>query len=262
MLFFFVAYLLCGAFIGFCAGLFGIGGGIIGIPMLLIFFKMQGMPQEITMHMVVGTSLAIVVVTCIASIYTHYQKQVILLPVLKRMILGAIFGSALGVIISSHIQSDYLQRIFAIFLLLIALQMFLAIEIKVQRELPSKRNMFVATTLIGTVSGMLGLGGGVLMVPYLCWSGIPIRNAIGTATACILPAAIVGAIGYTFANVHLGHASSLHTGFIYWPAFIGISITSVLCAPIGIRVAHLISTSLLRKLFSIFLLVIGISMLV
>jgi uncharacterized membrane protein YfcA len=259
---FFIVYLICGALIGFLAGLFGIGGGIIGIPLLLIFFKMQGMSESIAMHMAIGTSLAVVVVTSIASIYSHYQKGVILFPVLKKIVWGAVLGSLLGVIIANQITGDWLQRIFGIFLLLIAVKMFFNKEIKLDRQLPSIKYIFPVTALLGAISGMLGLGGGVLMIPYLSWAGVPIRNAIGTATACVLPVALVGASGYMLTKVELNTTSLAHSGFIYWPAFFGISIASVLFAPLGVRVGHLISTTLLKKLFAGLVLLVGVGMLI
>lgn len=261
MLTFFIAYLLCGVLIGFFAGLFGIGGGIIGIPALLVLFNIQGMPQPLAMHMAIGTLLATVVMTSIASIYSHYRKNMILLPIFKKIVVGTVIGSALGITISSHLNGIYLQRIFGLFLLFIAVQMLLAIKVKPRCELPNVKRLFVTTTMLGTVSGMLGLGGGILMVPYLNWCGISPRNAVATSAACILPATLVGTCGYMLSGVQLIDSPSFHSGFIYWPAFLGISMTSVLFAPLGVKVTHMVSESLLKKFFSSFLFVVGLAML-
>lgn len=260
MLTFFIAYLLCGIAIGFCAGLFGIGGGIIGIPALLFLFNLQGIPASYAMHMAVGTLFATIIVTSTASIYTHYRRGMILFPLFKKIVLGTVLGSIVGITISSHLHGVYLQRIFGGFLILIALQMLLDVELKPRDQMPDLKMLFISTTFLGTISGMLGLGGGILMVPYLNWCGIPMRNAIATATVCILPAAIVGTLGYIIVGNQFSAAPGFHSGFVYLPAFLGIAMTSVLFAPLGARVTHIISVKLLRRIFSIFLAFVGLSL--
>lgn len=261
MLTFFAAYLLCGIFIGFVAGLLGIGGGVIGIPALLALFNLQGMPQDVAMHMAIGTSLAIVVVTSLASAFAHYRKGMILIPVFKRIILGAVLGCIFGIMIATHLKSIYLQYIFGIFLLIMAIQMLWQRKIKPRSELPNRKVLFAIATIFGAISGLLGLGGGMIMVPYFNWYGIPIREAVATAAACILPVAIIGTLGYMVADIQTTNLPSLNSGFIYWPAFIGISLTSALSAPIGARCTHTIPTTLLKKIFSLLLVVVGVSML-
>jgi uncharacterized membrane protein YfcA len=262
MIIYFIMYMLCGALMGFFAGLLGIGGGIIGIPLLLLLFNMQGMSQSVAMHMAIGTLFTTVMVTSISTIYSHYKKSMILFPIFKKILIGTLVGCVLGILISNHLSATILQRIFGIFLLILAFYMLLNIEIKSDREFPGKINVFIITLMIGTVSGMLGLGGGVLIVPYLMWCGISIRYAIATASACIFPVAMVGTIGYMLSGVAMSGAPELSTGYIYWPAFVGISLVSVLFAPLGVKVAHLISASLLRKSFCVFLVCMGLNMLI
>lgn len=262
MLTYFIAYLCCGIIVGFCAGLFGIGGGIIGIPALLVLFSMQNMPIDVAMHMAIGTLLATAFVTSVASIYTHYQKGMILFSVFKKIVIGAVLGSILGIIIANHLHGIYLQYIFAFFLLFIAIRMIIGINTKEKNiTLPSDLKVFIATVGVGAVSGMLGLGGGVLMVPFLNTFGIPLRNAIATTSACILPVTLVGFIGYMIPHVDFSASPGWNTGFVYWPAFIGISLTSMIFAPLGARATHVLPTDLLRKVFAAFLLFIAISIL-
>lgn len=249
--------------IGFFGGLFGIGGGIIGIPLLLNFFNEEGMPPSLSMHMAIGTMLATAIPTTIVSIYRHYRKQMILVSILRKILPGAIVGSFLGAMISSHTNSIYLQRIFALFIFFIALQMLLQLllhnEIQPRQVFPNEKIVFVTTLLIGIFSGLLGLGGGVLMVPYLNWCGISIRHAVATATACLLPVTIVGALTYMMVpNVQLANVTSLNSGFIYWPAFLGMSMTSVLFAPIGVHIVHKAPMSVLKVIFATLLIVVAI----
>lgn len=261
MLGYFVIYLVLGMIVGFFAGLLGIGGGIIIIPMLLFLFTHQGVSQDIAMHIAIGTSLATVIITTSSSVFTHYKKNMIIFPLFKKMALGGVIGSIIGILIAIHIQGVYLQRLFGIFLLLIALQMILKKEIKYDgTTIAPRKIILIVPVLLGILTSMLGLGGGVIMVPYLSWCRIPLRNAIATSAACILPIALVASVGYMITTPHI-ESIPYSTGFIYWPALIGISLTGVFFAPMGARAAHVVNPQLLRIIFSVFLVIVGLKML-
>jgi uncharacterized membrane protein YfcA len=248
-----IAYLLCGTAVGLLSGLFGIGGGIVGIPLLLQCFARQGMPQALSMHMAIGTMLAVAPATTFAAMCRHRKNQLIVAPLFKRLAPFLAGGSLIGTIISIHISALHLQRIFAVFLLIAALRLTLQSR---PRPIPEKLQAVIdpiTTLCIGIVCGLLGLGGGVLLVPYLTWRGMPLKNAIATATACIVPAATIGTIGYMSMNLHLDHAVSLSTGYVYWPAFIGVSIMSTLCAPLGAYLTNKIAPPILKTCFSVLL---------
>jgi uncharacterized membrane protein YfcA len=203
------------------------------------------------------------IVTSISGICIYYREKTILFSVLKKIILGSLLGSMMGVMLAHHLTAIYLQRIFGIFLLCIAVQMFLKKKhLSVSDDvLPQCKQTLAATTVCGVFSGMFGLGGGLLMVPYLTRYGIPMRNAVATATACILPVAVVSMAGH----IWVGHAATRifpgMSGVIYWPAFLCVSAMSLIFTPVGVRSAQIISPILLRKLFSIFLIGIGLVML-
>jgi uncharacterized membrane protein YfcA len=258
---YFFAYLLCGCVVGFCAGLLGIGGGIIGIPLLFMLFNFQGVSETISMHMAVGTLFATVVMTSTASIFAHHRSGMILFPVFKKIIWGTMAGCVLGIVIASFLSGLYLQRIFGVFLLCLAAQYIFKREIKTHAVMPKIKNIFIATTLIGMLSGLLGLGGGIFIVPYLNWYGVSMRNAIATSSACILPVAIIGAIGYVYSGLHVENSMPFSSGFVDWLAFLGIGVTSVMFAPLGARVTHSVSPGLLKNIFSLFLALVGLSML-
>lgn len=257
----FIAYMICGSLVGFFAGLLGIGGGIIGIPALLYIFEWQGMHEDMAMHMAIGTSLATVVVTSMTAIMTHYRAGMIILPILKKIVLGTMIGCIVGVIISNFLHGLYLKKIFGLFLLFLVAKIILQAEVKIKEDLKNKKSLFATTTIFGTLSGMLGLGGGILIVPYLNHHGIPMRNAVATSSACIFPVAVIGTIAYTFSQVTIPESSLLHSGYINWLAFLGISVTSNIFAPLGAKMSHRMSQSILKKIFSLFLVVVGISML-
>jgi uncharacterized protein len=262
MLTYFFAYLACGCLVGFCAGLLGVGGGIIGIPLLFMLLNLQGVPDSISMHMAVGTLFATVVMTSIASVLSHFHSGMILFSVFKKIIWGLIAGCILGIIIASHLKGLYLQRVFGVFLLYLALQYFFKNDIKVQDEILNKKNVLLATTTIGLLSGLLGLGGGIFIVPYLNGCGISMRHAIATSSVCILPVAVIGALGYIYAGMNVTNTLNYSSGFVDWLAFWGIGLTSVMFAPIGARMTHTLSLGLLKKIFSIFLTLVGLSMLI
>lgn len=259
---YFIAYLLCGCFIGFSAGLLGIGGGIIGIPLLFMLFKLQGIPESVSMHMAVGTLFATVVITSIASLLSHCRSGMILFPVFKKIIWGMMIGCLLGIIIASHLKGLYLQRLFGLFLLSLGLHYFLKNE-KIARDMmPAIKNPFIVTILIGLLSGLLGLGGGIFIVPYLNWCGISMRRAIATSSVCILPVALIGALGYIYSGLGVTNDLMYSSGFVDWPAFLGISLTTVIFAPLGARVTHTISPKPLKNIFALFLTLVGIGMLI
>lgn len=260
MLTFFFIYLLCGVLTGFLAGLFGIGGGLLVIPVLLFLFGLQLMPE--TMHMAIGTSLASIIVASLSSIIAQYKRGAILFSVVKTSAPGAVLGSFLGVLIASHLHGLLLQRLFGLLLLVAALNLLFNINSASRKSPPDGKIFFAAAILFGTLSTMLGVGGGIFMVPFFQWCGFSIRNSIATTAACILPVALVGTVGNILTGMHIADLPSFSTGFIYWPAFLGISLPSAFFAPLGVKAAHALPTSVLKKLFALFLILVALKMLI
>ena len=262
MLTFFIIYLLCGMCTGFLAGLFGIGGGILLIPVLLALFSMQNMPETLSMHMAIGTSLATIIIASSSSVLTYYRKGDLLLPLVKQCAPGSVIGSIVGVFIANHIHNIYLERIFSGLLFIVALDLFFRIEPTTKIATPNGKILFGAAALFGILGGMLGIGGGIFIIPFFQWCGFSIRHSIAAASACILSVAMVGTIGYMIFGAQLSDLPRFSTGYIYWPAFFGIGLTSAIAAPLGVRVAHAISTRVLKRLFAVFLMLVAIKMLI
>jgi len=268
-----LTYLVCGTLVGLLSGLFGIGGGIIGIPVVLQCLSKQGVSQSSSMHMAIGTMLAVAAVTTLTAVRSHHKSKMILVPLFKKIAPYLVTGSFIGTMISSQLNSIYLQRMFAIFLLFAAWRMVVRTRTRAGKEVAAiqdggmdhDRNSDddrekvapVTTFAIGILSGLLGLGGGVLLVPYLHWRGIPMKSAIATATACILPAAMVGAVSSMMMSINADHSITFSTGYIYWPAFLGISMMSMLFAPIGARLTHKAAAPVLKTAFSILLIAVA-----
>jgi len=253
-------YLLLGSFSGVLAGLLGVGGGLIIVPVLTWIFTTQNFSSEIFMHLAVGTSLATIIPTSISSVRAHHRKSAVLWPVFFSLAPGIILGALSGAIIAKQLPGSNLKIIFAIFELLIATQLFFGIKPHPARQLSSTFSQASAGTIIGTISAIVGIGGGSLTVPYLLWHNTKIQSAIATSSACGLPIAIAGTAGF----IITGWSSNLpeySTGFVYWPAFISIAFCSIIFAPLGAHWAHKINDQKLKKGFAVFLFIIGIKML-
>lgn len=250
-----------GAFAGTIAGLFGVGGGLIIVPVLAIIFKYQGIANDVIMHLAIGTSLAIIIPTSISSVIAHHRQGAVLWAVFLQLAPGILMGAFLAAYIADQISSDTMKLGVAVFALVVAAKTFLDVKPKPHRELPGRIAMTFTGSVIGIVSALIGIGGGTLTTPFLLWCNKTIRNAIATSAACGLPIALAGAAGYIntgFGSLVLPEWSS---GYVYWPAFIGVTLASVVFAPLGARFTHKLPMNILKKCFALLLAVIGIRLL-
>lgn len=259
----FLLYVVLGVCAGTFAGLFGIGGGLLIVPALIFSFKLQGFAPDVLIHMAIGTSLATIAVTSTSSVIMHHKKGAVKWSVLPYMVLGIALGVWLGVITAIHLKGKTLQLILGLFVILVATNMLLNVRLS---SFSFKRKsgaplLFMVGSIIGWKSGILGIGGGMLSVPFLKFYGLPIKKAVATSAACGVPIAIVGAIS----NIVLGSGNPMlpeySIGFVYWPAFAGIVLTSTVCARFGARLAHRLPAKTLHKYFATFLFVVGIKLL-
>ncbi len=253
--------MLLGAVAGLLAGLFGIGGGLIMVPVLAMLFVMQGVASELVMIMAVATSLATIILTALASVNAHHRLGAVLWDKVLRLSPGIMAGSALGAIIAEQTSGEALRFIFIIYLLYAALQLALQRKPNAGQKPASRFLDHLAGLLIGTLSALIGIGGGTLTVPYLVYFQIPIRNAVAVSSACGLPIAVAGTVSY----ILLGWRSPLlpewSLGYIYLPSFIGIVLTSVFTAPIGAKLAGIIPAQKLKRYFALLLLVVAAKLL-
>lgn len=261
MFYFLGAYLLLGAFAGTIAGLLGVGGGLIIVPVLATLFRFQAIDSSILMHLAVGTSLSTIIVTSISSVYSHHKHGAVLWQVFWRLSPGIVLGAWAGAWAASLLPTRELRYVFGVFEWLVAMQMILNIKPPATQTLPGNLGLAAAGGGIGVVSAIVGIGGGTLTVPFLSWCRISIHNAIATSAACGLPIAISGSIGFMFTGSAQQALPAYATGFVYWPAFAGIVVASASFAPLGARLAHRLSVKKLRSVFAVFLLVLGAWML-
>lgn len=255
------SYLLLGAFAGTIAGLLGVGGGLIIVPVLVFIFTGHQFPAESIVHIAIGTSLASIVMTSLSSTWAHHQHGAVLWPVFWRLVPGIVLGTFIGAVVADAMNANALRTFFGVFELLVAAQMAMNIKPAPHRQLPGWLGTTSAGSGIGVISAIVGIGGGTLTVPFLVWCNTHMHKAVATSAACGLPIAIAGAAAYTFTGLNEVNLPAGAVGYIYWPAFVGIVLTSMLFAPLGARLAHRLPVTVLKKVFAVLLAVLGVRML-
>ena len=256
-----IIYLLLGAFAGLVAGLLGVGGGLIIVPVLVFICTGQGVAEHLIVHLAVGTSLATIVFTSISSVRAHHQHGAVLWPVFWQLTPGIVIGAWLGALFADVLASDQLRRFFGVFELLVAIQMTFNVKPRPHRQLPGRAGMVGAGSVIGAISAIVGIGGGTMTVPFLVWCNVAMRKAVATSSACGLPIAVAGATGFIVTGWNAVELPAYSSGYVYWPAFAGIVIASILSAPLGARLAHRLPAAQLKRIFAVLLYILGLRML-
>jgi len=257
-----IYYLLTGVVSGVLAGLLGIGGGLIIVPALAYLLPLSNIAPQHVMHLAVGTSLAVVVVTAISSATAHHKKGTVNWALWRVLSPGLIAGTSTGAFIADQLSGHSLRLFFVVFEVLVAIQLVLGKQAQPATREPPFYISFIAAFLIGIVCAFAGVGGGIMIVPLLIWMKLTIKQAVSTSAACGVPIAIAGTIGYMVTGLDVPVAlPQWTTGFVYWPAFLGISIPSVFFAPYGAKLAHALPAKTLRQVFATFLVVLAVLML-
>lgn len=254
-------YAAVGAVAGILAGLLGIGGGLVIVPMLVFSFSIHQVPPELIMHLALGTSLASIIFTSISSFRAHHKRGAVRWDVMKRITPGILVGTFLGSCVASLLPTSVLKSIFVIFLYYVATQMLRGKKPPAGRQLPGTAGIFGAGGVIGAFSSLVGIGGGSLSVPYLTWCNIPVHHAIGTSSAIGLPIALAGAFGYVVNGLGAPGLPPSALGYVHLTALFGIICFSVLTAPLGAKLAHSLPVDKLKRIFAILLYVVATRML-
>lgn len=258
----FLLYLLLGAGAGVLAGLFGVGGGMIIVPVLVFSFHAHGFDPAILTHMALGTSLATIIFTSINSVLEHQRKGAVNWSVFLWMSLGILLGTGLGSLTADAISGPVLQKIIGVFAICMAIQMAFDLRPRAAGELPGKAGLGAAGGVVGWASAIFGIGGGSLTVPFLVWRGQNMQQAVATSSACGLPIALVGAASFAVIGWGAPHLPAWSLGYIYLPALLGIAIASMPFARLGARLAHRLPQRLLKRLFALLLLGVGLNFLI
>lgn len=253
--------LALGAAVGFFAGLFGVGGGGIMVPILTALFVARGLPADQVVHVALGTSMAAIVMTSFSSLRAHHARGAVLWPVVRYITPGILLGTFAATFLATYLSSRHLAIFFACFMTYVSLQMVLNAKPKPHRELPGAVGLASVGAVIGAVSALVAIGGGSLSVPYLAWCNVNIRNAIATSAAIGLPIALAGTLGYLLNGWGQTGLPDYTLGYIYWPAVVAISAVSYFTTPFGAHLAHSLPVPTLKKGFALLLVLLSLKML-
>lgn len=256
----YLIYPLLGSIAGLLAGLLGVGGGIVIVPVLVFTFSLLNFPEAILTHMAVGTSLATIVVTSMGSIFQHHKKAAVRWDIMVFLSVGLLAGALLGAEIAHWIQGRVLQLMFGVFAVIVAAQLAFGLKPPPQRDVPGGVGLGFTGVIIGSISSIFGIGGGSLMVPFLTWCNVKVQHAVGTSSAGGMPIAVAGAVGFMITGWGEEALPQWSLGYVYLPAFLGIAVTSIIFAQIGARFAHRLPATTLKKIFALLLVVVGVKM--
>ncbi|HWQ38979.1 MAG TPA: sulfite exporter TauE/SafE family protein [Burkholderiales bacterium] len=256
-----VAYLMMGVVVGFFAGMLGIGGGVLLVPLMVFLFAAQDFAPDRVLHLALGTSLTSIVFTSLASLRAHHRHGAVRWDIVRRAAPGLVIGTLVGTFVAEALRSRYLAVIFVAFVYYSAAQVFLDIRPEPSRQLPGPVGMWIAAVLVGVMSSLVGAGGGVISIPLMTLCNVPMRNAVGTSAALGLPIAAAGAAGYIFHGLDLDLLPPWSMGYVYLPALVGIVLGTFVTVPLGARAAHRMPVPLLKKIFAVVLFLLASRML-
>lgn len=245
-----LGYLALGAVAGFFAGLLGVGGGAIMVPVLALMFAAQGMPAEHVMHLALGTSMAAIIFTSLSSLFAHHRHGAVIWPIVKVITPGVVIGTFAGAQLASFMATRPLAIFFALFMSYVAFQMLANIKPKPTRQLPGVLGMYAVGSGIGAISALVAIGGGSLSVPFMTWCNIKMHHAIGTSAAIGLPIAVAGTGGYLLGGLRVTDLPPGSFGYIYLQALAACVAMSMLTAPLGAKAAHNLPVATLKKIFA------------
>ncbi len=254
-------YFALGLATGFVAGLLGVGGGLIIVPVLIVMLHVQGLAVGMEPQVALGTSLAAIVFTSLSSVRAHHRHGAVEWVVVRHIALGVLAGTFVGALLAARVPAAVLKVFFVLFRFYAAIQMWLDFKPAPHRAMPGRAGTTLAGTVIGAVSSWVGIGGGTLSVPFMLFHNIPLHRAIGTSAAIGFPIALAGAAGYVTGGWHAAGLPAGSLGFVYLPALAGIVAGSVLTAPLGAWTSHRLPVRRLKRIFALLLLVLAIRML-
>ena len=256
-----IEFAMIGLLAGYLAGFLGIGGGFVVVPALTFLLLKDANTAPWAIHMAVATSLSTMLVTSLSSLLAHHRKRAIRWPLVRSLAAGLMAGAILGAVIADLLQGEALIRVFGLFALLAGLQLLFARQPAGEKPLPGKAGILGVGGAIGSISSLIGIGGGAMTVPWLLWHGVRAQNAVATSAACGYPIAIAGTLSF----IILGRGGGLPEGvlgYVHLPAFLGIAVTSALAAPLGVATVHRLPPTVVRRVFGLFLLFVGTRMMI
>jgi uncharacterized protein len=253
-------YLIIGIITGTFSGLLGIGGGIIIVPGLIWVFQHYAVAPEHYVHLAAGSSLASVSCISLVAANAHRQRKTIVWPLFWHLLPGALVGAVLGALVVKYIPMPLLSISFSLLLIIVAIRMLRTQRnhLLARRKLPKRLGLSSLGLWVGAQSSLLGIGGGITMVPFFARHNIPMLQAAGTSIALSFPLTL--AATFTLILNHHDIHIPWCTGYIYWPATLCIAMMSIIFAPLGIRLAHRLPNKHIKHVFAVVLLLTAIDM--
>lgn len=254
------AYILIGILAGLSAGLLGISGGFITVPLLALVFYFLKFPQAFIMQLAIGTSLAAMFFTGISSSWAHHLKGAVVWDLVKTMLLGLIFGSILGALVAHLLSSVILEVFFGLLAIGVGFY-FYRDRFKMSAEIKKLPKWLFTLWGFGIafISNILGIGGGIITVPVLISYHYPEKKAIGTSAVTGMIISFLGALAYLYFGMgQIIVPGSI--GYLFLPAFLCVAVASMIAAPFGAKLAHRLQGKKLKKLFGVFLIIVGLLM--
>ncbi len=254
--------LLLGAVVGFLAGLLGVGGGMMMVPVMTWLLAGRGVEPGLAVKMAIATSMATILFTSLSSVRAHHRLGAVRWDIARAMAPGILAGGLLaGAGAFAVIKGQGLALFFAAFIGWTALNMLRDRKPRPSRQMPGAAGTAAVGAGIGFASGLVGAGGAFLSVPFMTWCNVPPRHAVGTSAALGFPIALASTAGYVWAGWSMPQALPGALGFLYLPALAVVSLASMTLAPWGARVAQKLNVALLKRLFALLLLALAASML-
>ncbi|MBQ4568350.1 MAG: sulfite exporter TauE/SafE family protein [Desulfovibrio sp.] len=255
-----VVYLCCGAVAGILAGLLGVGGGLVIVPMLVTIFPLQGVSPQYIQQLALGTSLASIVITSISSSRAHNKRGAVHWDIVRNITPGILAGTFLGGLVASYMPTLFLKIFFICFLLVVAAQMLSNYRPPASREMPGALGTSGVGGIIGLVSSFVGIGGGTLSVPFMAFCNVPLHHAVGTSAAIGFPIAVAGTLGYIIGGWGRPDLPAFCLGFVHLQALFCLAAASFCTAPIGAKLSHALPTAKLKRGFAFFLILVAAKM--
>lgn len=257
----FLVYLACGAVAGILAGLLGVGGGIVIVPMLALILPGQGVPAELVQKMALATSLASICITSVSSAKAHNRRGAVRWDIVWKITLGLLAGTFVGSLFASGLSGRFLTIFFICFLFCVATQMLSNYKPPASRNMPGFAGTACAGGVIGVVSSFVGIGGGTLSVPFMTFCNVEAHHAVGTSAALGFPIAVAGTLGYIISGIGVAGRPDFCLGYVNLSALVGLALASYCTAPIGAKISHALPTATLKRVFACFLYVVATKML-
>jgi len=249
-----VELLLLGAAVGFMAGLLGIGGGMMMVPVMTLVLIDRGVDSGLAVKMAIATSGASILFTSVSSLLAHHRHGAVRWPLVLALAPGiALGGIASGAGVLALVRGQWLALAFAVFNAFMAWRMWSGGVPKAERALPGPAGVFGVGAAIGFLSALVGAGGAFLAVPFMTRCSVPMRQAVGTSAALGFPVALASTAGYVLGGWSLPAALPGAFGYLYVPGILIVATASVALAPLGARTAHRIPVARLRRIFGLML---------